>query len=87
MAKKSTKSASERAQESRAAKIAAGYAAKSWLLSPAAQADLATIVEREECTEGEAVEIALAKAVGKGREPSELELARALVRKLEKRRT
>lgn len=76
------KSASERATESRAAKLAAGYVSKSLLLAPAAAADLAAIVERDECTETEAIEAALRQARSRNAEPSNAELARLVARRL-----
>lgn len=79
---KRTKSASDRAQESRAAKIAAGYAAKSYLLPPQAIKDLARITERDGCSEVEAVESALAVLAASNREPSNAQLAALVTRRL-----
>lgn len=77
------KSASDRAQESRAAKLAAGYVSKSLLLAPGAAADLAAIVERDGCTDAEAIESALRLARSKNAEPSNAELARMVARRLQ----
>lgn len=56
------RSASQRASESRAAKLAAGYVAKTFLLPPEAAADLATLAARDGVPELEAVGRALATA-------------------------
>lgn len=53
------KTPSERTAESRAAKIAQGYAQKNWLLSPAGLRALAAICRRDGVTETEAVERSL----------------------------
>jgi hypothetical protein len=83
MARKAkAKSASERTAESRAAKIAAGYAQKNFLLRPAALADLERITTRDGCTETEAIERALAALARPGREPSNAELAALVARRL-----
>lgn len=49
-------SLNERTAARRADLIAKGWAQKNWLLPPAALANLAALVEREGCTEAEAVE-------------------------------
>jgi hypothetical protein len=86
MAKRSTKaktrSAGDRALESKAARLAAGYVRKDLLLPPAAAADLAALTERDECTEAEAIEAALRVARGRNAEPSNTELARLVARRL-----
>jgi hypothetical protein len=79
---KGAKSASDRATESRAAKLAAGYVAKSWLLPPAAAADLAALIERDGCSETEAVTRALRVARDRHAEPSNAELAAMVARRL-----
>lgn len=81
-AKKRTKSASDRATESRAAKLAAGFAAKSYLLSPRALSDLERITARDGCSETEAVEAALAVLAKSNREPSNAQLAAMVARRL-----
>jgi len=90
MAKRSTKaksrSAGERAQESKAAKLAAGYVRKDLLLPPDAAADLAALIERDDCTEAEAIEAALRIARDRNAEPSNAELARMVARRLTERR-
>jgi len=73
---------SKRASASRAAKLAAGYVSKSVLLAPAAAADLAALIERDECTEAEAIETALRLARSRNAEPSNAELARLVARRL-----
>jgi len=83
---KRTKSASERASESRAAKLAAGYVSKSLLLPPSAADDLAALVERDDCSEAEAIEAALRVARDRNAEPSNAELARMVSRRLTERR-
>lgn len=77
-----TQSGSDRAQASRAAKLAAGYVSKSLLLAPAAAADLAALIERDECTEAEAIETALRFARDRNSEPSNADLARMVARRL-----
>lgn len=74
--------ASERTAKSRAARIAAGYVQKNWLLSPAALRDLDHITARDGGTETGAVERALAALARPGKEPSNAELARLVARRL-----
>jgi len=64
--KPQAKTASARAAESRAAKLAAGYASKTYLLPPAALAHLATLTARDDVAEAEAVTRALALAAEPG---------------------
>jgi len=79
---KAPRSGSERAQDARAAKLAAGYVAKSLLLPPAAAADLAALVERDGGSEVEAVTRALRIARDRNAEPSNAELAALVARRL-----
>lgn len=79
---KRQKTGSDRASASRAAKLAAGYVSKSLLLRPSAAADLAALIERDECTEAEAIEAALRVARSRNAEPSNAELARLVARRL-----
>lgn len=60
---KAARSASERATESRANKKAAGYGSKTFLLPPAALADLAALAARDGLSETDAVAAALAVAL------------------------
>jgi hypothetical protein len=80
------KSGSDRASASRAAKLAAGYVSKTMLLAPAAAANLAALIERDECSETEAVEAALRLARDRNSEPSNAELASMVARRLTGRR-
>lgn len=79
---KEARSGSDRAKDARAAKLAAGYVAKSLLLPPAAAADLAALVERDNCAEVEAIASALRLARDRNSEPSNAELARMVARRL-----
>lgn len=76
------RSASDRAKDARAAKLAAGYMAKSLLLPPEAAADLAALVERDGCAEVEAVARALRLARDRNAEPTNEELAALVSRRL-----
>ena len=82
---KEPRSASDRAKDARTAKLAAGYVAKSLLLPPAAAADLAAVVDRDECSEAEAIEAALRLLRSRNAEPSNAELARLVKRRLMER--
>lgn len=76
MAKPATKTPSERTAESRAVKIANGYAQKNWLLPPAALRDLAKITKRDGCSETDAVARALAHFADPHAQLNNTELAR-----------
>lgn len=80
--KAKARSGADRAKESRAAKLAAGYVAKSLLLPPQAAADLAALVERDGCAEAEAVAAALRVARDRNAEPTNAELAAMVARRL-----
>ncbi len=71
--------------ESRAAKLAKGFAQKAWLLPPEALRDLAAITKREGCNETEAVVRALAALASPTDEPSNRELIRLLGARLKVR--
>lgn len=85
MAKRSTKaktrSAGERALESKAAKLANGYVRKDLLLPPAAAIDLATFAKGFD-SEADAIAAALRVACDPKAEPSNAELARLVSRRL-----
>ena len=67
---------------SKATKLASGYVRKDMLLPPDAAADLAALVERDNCAEVDAVASALRLARARNSEPSNAELARMVARRL-----
>lgn len=79
---KAPRSGSERAQDARAAKLAAGYVSKSLLLPPAAVADLAALIKRDGGSEVETVARALRLSRDRNAEPSNAELAALVARRL-----
>lgn len=83
MAKKSGKSASQRTAESRAAKLAKGWAQKNLLLAPDALADLAKLARRyPDLSETEIVSRSLAAYAQPETDPSDDELVSMLAHRL-----
>lgn len=68
--------------ESRAAKLAKGYAQKAWLVSPAGQRALAAICRRDDITETEAMERAFAAYASPRSELTAEELLALLKRRI-----